>query len=103
MRTYWISFEHQATEEWLGTLIVDADDIPLDDETGHLEVDACEALITSLGERGLIPEPGSKWNIRVQKLPSDVAIPEKHKWRLITDERETASLGGVMISRHGTN
>jgi hypothetical protein len=103
MRTYWISFEDQSSEQWLGTLIIDAEDIPIDPQTGRLDVQTCKALIRNLGERGLTPDPDSKWNVQIQKLLSDVAIPDKHKGRLITDQNETASLGGVMISRHGPN
>ena len=94
--TYWLSFESQTTREWLGTLIVDSADIPLDDESGV-------AFITRLVERGLCPPSGDRWNVRIQKLPAGTDIPQQHKNRLITDSSVTAAFGGVMISHHGAN
>jgi hypothetical protein len=94
--TYWISFETQTTREWLGTLIVDSKDIPLDEESG-------EAFITRLVEKELCPPSGDRWNVQFQKLPAGTEIPQQHKNRLITDSSVTAALGGVMISHHGAN
>ena len=93
---YWISFESQTSREWLGTLIVDSEDIPLDDESGA-------AFITRLVEKGLCPPSGDLWNVRIQKLPVGTVIPQEHKNRLITDSSVTAEFGGVMISHHGAN
>ena len=103
MRTYWISFEDQATDAWLGTFIFDAPGIEIDSETGKLDEESCVALIVTLHEQGLIPEPGPTRRVQIQMLPSDVAIPERYKGRLITDHAETTPLGGVLISRHGAN
>src|SRR5258706_11597799 len=81
--TYWLSFESQTTREWLGTLIVDSEDMPLDDESG-------EAFIARLVEQGLCPPSGDRWNVRVQKLPAGTEIPRQHKNRLIIDSSVTA-------------
>jgi hypothetical protein len=94
--TYWLSFENQTSREWLGTLIVDSEDIPLDDESG-------EAFITLLVHKGLCPPSGDRWSVRVQKLPVGTDIPQQHMNRLITDSSVTAAFGGVMISHHGAN
>jgi hypothetical protein len=96
LATYWLSFESQTTREWLGTLIIDSEDIPLDDESG-------DALITDLFQQGLCPPSGDRWNVQFQKLPSGTEIPQEHKNRLITDSAVTAALGGVMVSHHGAN
>ncbi len=94
--THWLSFEGQTSREWLGTLIVDSEDIELDEESG-------EAFITSLVEKGLCPPSGDRWNVQIQKLPAGTVIPQQHKNRLITDSSVTAAFGGVMISHHGAN
>jgi hypothetical protein len=96
MVTFWVSFEDQATEQWLGTVIIDADDFCLDEETG-------EAFITRLVEQGMGPPIGGKWNVSFQKLPPHVEIPVEYKHRWITDAAITAPLGGAMVSRHGAN
>jgi hypothetical protein len=96
MITYWISFEDQKTEQWLGTLIVDAADVELDEE-------GAEAFVARLVESKLAPPIGGKWNVQIQKLPASANIPDEHKGRLITDSTVTAKLGGVMVSRHGAN
>lgn len=94
--TYWVSFESQTSRQWLGTLIVDSQDVPLDDESG-------EAFITHLVEKGLCPPSGDRWNVSIQKLPVGTDIPQRHKNLLITDASITAALGGVMVSHHGGN
>ncbi len=94
--TYWISFESQTSREWLGTLIVDSEDMPLDEESG-------EMFMMRLVEKGLCPPSGDRWNVQFQKLPVGTDIPQQHKNRLITDSSVTAAFGGVMISHHGAN
>lgn len=96
LATYWISFESQTTREWLGTLIVDPGDTPLDQESG-------EAFIARLVERRLTPPSGDQWNVQFQRLPAGTDIPPHLKNRLITDSSETAPFGGVMTSHHGAN
>jgi hypothetical protein len=96
--TYWISFESQTTREWLGLIIVDSEDFPLDDESGERE-----AFITRLFQEGRCPPSGDRWNVQIQKLPAGTEIPQQHKNRLITDSSVTAAFGGVMISHHGAN
>jgi hypothetical protein len=95
--TYWVSFESKTSREWLGTMIVDAPDIALDDEeTG-------EAFISVLVRRELCPPSGDRWNVHIQKLPPGTNIPREHKMRLITDSSVMAQFGGVMVSHHGAN
>jgi hypothetical protein len=94
--TYWISFEDQTTEQWLGNVIIDAGDIQLDEETA-------EAFIVRLAKLELTPDIGQRWNVKIQKLPPHVEIPAEYKRRLITDAAITAPLGGMMVSRHGAN
>jgi hypothetical protein len=93
--TYWISFESQTTREWLGTLIVDSENI--------IDKESSEAFMARLVQKGLCPPSGDRWNVQFQMLPAATDIPQHHKNRLITDISVTAALGGVMISHHGAN
>src|SRR5260370_37575155 len=68
--TYWISFESQTTREWLGVIIVDSGDIPLDDEASR------DAVITGLLQQGLYPPSGHVWIVPIRKLPHGTRIPQ---------------------------
>ena len=93
LTTFWLSFEDEATEAWVGTVIIDREDFELNEETMH-------SLMIELDELDLTPGEG-RFTVDIQRLLPEANIPASHKNRLITNAAETAEVGGVMRSRRG--